>query len=65
MAKKACHHTVHTVDDRCKNKVECLLLETLTVSYPEIVALKACSEDDLNKISINEKKRPGAKKNDD
>jgi hypothetical protein len=64
-AKKACHHTVHTVDDRCKNKVECLLLETLTVSYPEIVALKACSEDDLNKISINEKKRPGAKKNDD
>jgi hypothetical protein len=60
-AKRACHHTDHTVDDRCKNKVECLVLETLAVSYPDIFALKGCSNDDLNLIPTNTRKNPPKK----
>lgn len=63
-AKKACLHTDHTVDDRCKAKVECLIIETLAVSWPQLFAQKNCDKATLNKISSKSRKNE-RKQNDD
>lgn len=46
-AKNLCYHTEHFVDDRCKAKVECLTIETLSVSWPDLFAQKNCTQQDL------------------
>jgi len=41
-AKKLCHKTRHTTDDRCKAEVLCLTLEIFPSVWPELFALKNC-----------------------
>jgi len=43
-AKKLCHKTTHTTDDRCKAEVLCLTLEIFPEVWPRLFVLDRCTE---------------------
>ena len=52
-AKRLCHkekqNGIPLQDDYCKNKVECLTLEALSTSWPNLFALKNCDQETLDR----------------
>lgn len=52
--KKFCHKTAHTTDDRCKNKVECLMIEGLKSAWPELVDTKDCGPNALAQYEVKQ-----------
>jgi len=46
-AKKLCHKTRHTTDDRCKAQVLCLTLEIFTETWPQLFNLYGCDSASL------------------
>ena len=50
-SKRLCHNHANLKDDFCKNKVECITVEGLAVTYPNLVKTKDCKRSDLKQIS--------------
>jgi len=63
-AKKLCHKTTHTTDDRCKAEVLCATLEIFTETWPQIFKLQKCGIADFLKRDPRSIKKKNLNKSD-
>jgi len=64
-AKKLCHKTKHTTDDRCKAEVLCLTLEIFPATWPNVFnELSGCAKADIMKRDPHSPKLKHIKKSD-
>jgi hypothetical protein len=59
--KKFCHKTANTADDRCKNKVECLMIEGIVATWPDLFDTKDCGDAALAQYEVKQDTSPKAR----